>query len=126
MATQSLRRRHFARAVKAPCDVVVFVDRRGLGIPPEGGGVVALLDSTSEAVANIGQRVAESLQAQLLSLTPEALPPDAAVSVIAVQPPWNEKDEFGAVATAVAARAECPVLVVRPTPLRAATTARVI
>ncbi len=107
----------------APCDVVVFVDRRGLGIPAEGGRVVALLDSTSAAVTNIGQRVAESMQGQLLSLSPDAPPPDAAVAVIGVEPPWNEKDEFGVVATAFAARAEHPLLVVRPASPRAAAAA---
>ena len=33
MATQSLRRRHFARAVKAPCDVVVDLSELAFADP---------------------------------------------------------------------------------------------
>jgi Kef-type K+ transport system membrane component KefB/nucleotide-binding universal stress UspA family protein len=103
----------------APCDVVVFIDRRGMGVEPGSGPVVMALSSTDddEAVTRIGRRIAESLQSDLLPLSTGAGAVRAAATVVSVGGPWSEEAEFGQPAAALVAQAECPVLVVRAAPV---------
>jgi hypothetical protein len=95
----------------APCAVVVFVDRRGLGIQPRGGPVLA---EDEAAIAKIGHAIAESLETEVRPLNLEAETAAASAAVIRVGSSWNNEAEFGQPATALAAKSECPVLVVRP------------
>jgi hypothetical protein len=114
--------RHVVRALVhgvfnlAPCDLVVFVDRRGLGIQPQGGPVVLGLNSTKDqmAVTKIGRLIAESLQSIVLQLPLDDALIDASAAVVSVGLPWNEQAEFGQAATHFARKAECPVLIVKP------------
>jgi Kef-type K+ transport system membrane component KefB len=102
----------------APCHVGVFVDRRGLGIPPEGGTVVVRLIFTEDdkVVMEGGQRIAASLQSDVLPLRGDDIQDQTAVALVSVGRPWSEEAEFGQPATAFVAKAECPVLVVRAAP----------
>ncbi len=100
----------------APCDALVFVDRRGLGIRAQGKPVVIAFDSDEQekAVTEIGRRLAASLQTDLISRRTDAEVPDAAAAVVSTLPPWTKEIDFGAPATTFAARAEWPILIVRP------------
>ena len=95
----------------APCAVVVFVDRRGLGIQPRGGPVLAEDETT---IAKIGRAIAESLETEVRPLDLEADTASASAAVIRVGSSWSNEAEFGQPATTLAAKSECPVLVVRP------------
>jgi len=99
----------------APCDVVVLVDRRGLGVQPQSGAIVALVASSAEdqAAARIGEAIAESLPAKLISLRPDEATIDAGAAVVSAGADWNDEAEFGQPATALARKAECPVFIVR-------------
>jgi nucleotide-binding universal stress UspA family protein len=99
----------------APCHVVVFVDRRGLGVQPQSGASVALVASSEEsrAAAKIGESIAESLPSKLVSLRPEETIADACAAVVSAGADWNDEAEFGQPATAIARKAECPVFIVR-------------
>ncbi len=100
----------------APCDVVAFVDRRGLGVQPSGGAV-GLFSGPGEAdaaTAKIGRSLAESLSSDLVSQCLDGPVSDVAAVVVAASPGWNKEAEFGQPATALARKAECPVFIVRP------------
>jgi Kef-type K+ transport system membrane component KefB len=103
----------------ARCDVVVFVDRWGAGLQAEAGRpvLVALAaNEDDEAATEMGRRLAESLRTSLRTMqSPGDLPANAAAAVVAVGRA-RTPDDFGHPATALAAAAECPVLIVRPAP----------
>jgi Kef-type K+ transport system membrane component KefB/nucleotide-binding universal stress UspA family protein len=154
--------RHVVRALAhrtfalAPCDVAVFVDRRGRGVLAEADRptLVALTGGEGdEAAVRLGTRLAENLgtgaklvgflgaagraasattDSEELALrrssgqwaTPVFVAGDAtgaaveeseggAVAVVGVGADWAGHEDFGAPASALAAAAECPVLVVR-------------
>jgi Kef-type K+ transport system membrane component KefB len=115
----------------APCDVIVFVDRLGRGVPPGTGRpvTIAFAHDDDRAVLEIGRRLADSLQTTVQRVGrsgagqgDEAL--NAAVhesasssaAVVAVGTPWTKEAEFGQPATRFAGAATCPVLVIRPAP----------
>ena len=109
----------------APCDVAVFVDRRGDGVRAESNGAVLAVitsDADDGAMTRIAHRLAESLET---NVKPLRLPggglselisesETAAAAVVAVGQVLAEGDDFDRTASAVAESAECPVLVVRP------------
>lgn len=118
------------------CDVVVFVDRDGGGIrhEPAGRVLIARTSGEDDRVAGLGQRLAESLQADIRVLdlrgrsapaespacTPVHLAEDivrdlaaATVALVSTAPRLGLDEDFGGTADQVAAAAHCPVLVVR-------------
>ena len=100
----------------APCDVIVFVDRRGLGIQTRGEPVVMVADASGneEALRKIAQPIAQSLPTELIAGDPKSPLIDCSAAVVQATLPWNAEAEFGQPATALTAAAECPVFVVRP------------
>ena len=115
----------------APCDVIVYVDRPGEGVPPVAGRpvLVAFASDEDQRVLEIGQRLADSLQTAVLRIGGSGSSPggrllDAAVresagatvAVAGVGSKGTKEDDFGQLATAFAAAAACPVLVVRKHP----------
>jgi len=122
--------RHVVRALVhrilklAPCDVVVFVDRKGDGIRATPGAPVLLAvagDDDATGLTAIGQHVADNLDTNLRQLTGRGAIADAlaesdraAVAVVSVGRVLHEEADFGDAATALSERADCPVLVVRP------------
>jgi Kef-type K+ transport system membrane component KefB len=108
----------------APCDVVVFVDRRGDGITqPSGRPIVVASVSHGEAAATrTAMRLGESLASSVEVVDAMALEAAArqsaaaAVAVIATGDSWSDEHDFGQPATAFTDAAHCPVMVVRPSP----------
>lgn len=111
----------------AACDVVVFVDRRGDGIVPDGRQAVLLVQASSDgdaaAATTAGHVAAPSGPVErrdLLASTGDALASlirdssAAAAVVVALGKLPPDLADFGEPATAIAAQAECPVLLVRP------------
>ncbi|HMJ04627.1 MAG TPA: cation:proton antiporter [Chthoniobacterales bacterium] len=100
----------------APCDVIVFVDRRGVGLQPDSGPVVmrTAAGADEQALTKIGQPIAEGLTTALVTVGPEGTVTRASAALIQVGTPWDARAEFGQPATAFAAGADFPVLVVRP------------
>jgi hypothetical protein len=114
--------RHVLRALVhrvfqlAVCDVVVFVDRLGFGIQPQGGPValVPASDADEEAARQIGQPIAESLGVALVPLESGAAAPNASAAVAVVGRPWTDTAPFGPSVTELVEKVEYPVLVLRP------------
>ena len=110
----------------AKCDVLVFVDRTGDGITAPKSGparVIAAVTSAEDAPAVTGtaQRLADNLGGGVVAMSGPSVIDDAvaasasaAAAVVAVEHMMEEESDFGNVATALGARADCPVLVVRP------------
>jgi Kef-type K+ transport system membrane component KefB len=99
----------------AECDVAVWVDARGDGMRREHGEIVAVESrdvAANAGVARIAQRVAEGL-VSVVSRTESTT--NAALAVVAVESTIPEHANFGAHVDGVVERAQCPVLVVRPT-----------
>jgi K+:H+ antiporter len=123
--------RHVLRALvhrvfaRAPCDVVVFVDREGDGVQSEPARDVLVAATTEQdcntTVERIGRAVAASLGTGMRIVrtadrsidTPAALGEDAAAIVIAAGNEWTDSSDFGEPATRVADTARCPVFVVK-------------
>jgi hypothetical protein len=126
----------------ASCDVVVFVDRSGDGIERQSSRPIVVVSTVhgEVGVTRTATRLAESLAASV-ELVPlraiagecgpyglaDGMEPDhsmaldaairktaaATVAIVSTGPVWSEEDDFGQPASAFAAVAECPVMVVR-------------
>jgi Kef-type K+ transport system membrane component KefB len=111
----------------APCEVVLFVDREGLGTRREPDRRVLLIRTSTEddgAAKRAADRLAENLHSdvdvmdlsgsgsQLTGVAVRRLA-DAAVAVVPAGKEWRDREDFGRLATEIATVAECPVLVVR-------------
>jgi len=124
-AIRTLVHRVFALA---PCDVIVFVDRPEPGVQPGIGRqvMVAFANDEDRTVLDIGERLADSLQTTVhrvgrsgsgLSDQVDVAVRESAgasVAVVAVGGMWTKEEAFGQPATAFAAAAQCPLLIVRP------------
>jgi Kef-type K+ transport system membrane component KefB/nucleotide-binding universal stress UspA family protein len=124
-AIRTLVHRVFALA---PCDVIVFVDRPEPGVQPGIGRqvMVAFANDEDRTVLDIGERLADRLQTTVhrvgrsgsgLSDQVDVAVRESAgasVAVVAVGGMWTKEEAFGQPATAFAAAAQCPLLIVRP------------
>ena len=113
--------RHVVRALVhrvfklAPCDVAVFVDRRGFGIRPSEGPMVIVSDSAQEkeSLSRVSQPVADSLQSDPQVVGSREVTKGTSIAVVSAGPPWTAETEFGQPATDFTGRTDYPVLVVR-------------
>ena len=99
----------------AECGVAVFVDERGDGVRRADRGSVIAIEGpdaeTNAGVVHIAERIAESLGAVVRR--GDSTGSDV-LGVIAVDRVVPERSNFGVEVDRVVARAECPMLVVRP------------
>jgi hypothetical protein len=103
-------------AIRASCDVVVFLDRQGAGLPHAVAAPVAVRADAQQASGSaleIGKRLAKSLGTTVRQITArnehDTLPErseEAVALVIQAQVPSADRDDFGTAAV------DCPVFTV--------------
>jgi hypothetical protein len=109
-------------AIRASCDVVVFLDRQGAGLPHAVAAPVAVRADAQQASGSaleIGKRLAKSLGTTVRQITArnehDTLPErseEAVALVIQAQVPSADRDDFGEPTAPLTAAVDCPVFTV--------------